>query len=160
MTYKRPTVMVEGKQMLVSRHVMEKRLGRKLASSELVHHKNENPFDNDDLNNLQIVSRAEHKRIHRDIGIATRFTKIHRFDSSELLELYNQTLTFKEIAAMKGCSEVTIRRFLKPLLGVKDLRQLRFRHKGKPCKGRKPNEQATVDSSPGGCSLQASGINS
>lgn len=45
------------------RQVVEKFLGRKLRSDELVHHIDENPHNND-ISNLQIVTRAEHARIH------------------------------------------------------------------------------------------------
>lgn len=45
------------------RLVMEKHLGRKLRSDEIVHHKDHNPSNND-ISNLEIMTRAEHSRLH------------------------------------------------------------------------------------------------
>lgn len=47
------------------RVVMEKALGRKLSSDEIVHHKNGNVRDNR-LENLQVMTRAEHINEHRE----------------------------------------------------------------------------------------------
>jgi hypothetical protein len=44
---------------------MEEHLGRKLNSNEIVHHIDGNKANND-ISNLQIVTRAEHINIHRD----------------------------------------------------------------------------------------------
>jgi hypothetical protein len=46
------------------RMVVQEHLGRKLFSSEIVHHKDYNKANND-INNLQVVSRMEHIAIHR-----------------------------------------------------------------------------------------------
>ena len=48
----------------VHRMIMEKHIGRKLLFSEIVHHINEDKFDND-IKNLKIVSRKEHNIIHK-----------------------------------------------------------------------------------------------
>lgn len=45
------------------RLVMEKSIGRYLASDEIIHHKNGNHSD-DRLENLQIVTRSQHCKIH------------------------------------------------------------------------------------------------
>ncbi len=50
--------------VLEHRFVMEQHIGRPLLDTEIVHHINENKQDNR-IENLQIMSRAEHNRIHR-----------------------------------------------------------------------------------------------
>ena len=52
-----------GDQIKLHRYLMQVKLGRKLKSSEIVHHIDENKLNND-IDNLMIVTRAEHNRIH------------------------------------------------------------------------------------------------
>src|SRR3990167_7721480 len=54
---------VNGVEIEEHRRVMEEYLGRKLKSSEIVHHINHNKIDNR-IENLMIVTRSEHVRIH------------------------------------------------------------------------------------------------
>jgi hypothetical protein len=48
----------------VHRTIMEDHIGRKLLSTEIVHHINQDRFDNR-IENLKIVSRSEHNKIHK-----------------------------------------------------------------------------------------------
>lgn len=81
------------------RDVMEKHLGRKLSPEEAVHHKDGNPSNND-INNLEIVSFADHQREHhvnskrpdqtrRTMEIMANYREEHKhlkFVNAELLE--------------------------------------------------------------------------
>lgn len=54
---------VDGKTVYAHRHRVEQRLGRKLARTEQVHHKNEDKRDNSD-DNLEVKTPLEHGRHH------------------------------------------------------------------------------------------------
>lgn len=49
---------------LVHRDVIEKHLGRKLASDEIVHHRDHNKLNNS-IENLQLMTASEHAAYHR-----------------------------------------------------------------------------------------------
>jgi hypothetical protein len=54
---------VGGRVNGIHRFVMEQSIGRKLSFNEVVHHKNGDKTDNR-LENLEVLSRAEHTRMH------------------------------------------------------------------------------------------------
>lgn len=126
--YRRKTVMVNGTQCLLSRHIMSQCVQRPLSSNEIVYHNDGNPFNNN-INNLQIVSRSEHKRIHADIGIGTRLKKVWALDPYAIYNMYS-TQTSAHIAAQFGCSDRTILRILKTIKSLQyDLRTTRWNKK-------------------------------
>ena len=107
-----PTAQVNKKQWRVHRYIMEQHLGRKLLSNELVHHINGDRYDNR-IENLDIVTRSEHKKIHPEIGVKTRFKQKHYFNKYYLLKLRTSGLSTYEIAEIYCCSKPTIWRALK-----------------------------------------------
>ena len=56
-------IKVDGVKHDYHRWLMEKELGRKLNSDEVVHHKNGDPLDNT-IDNLQVMTRSEHAKLH------------------------------------------------------------------------------------------------
>ena len=53
--------------VLLHRVIVENELGRLLSDDEVVHHINEDKLDNR-IENLQVMSKAEHTRLHRSTG--------------------------------------------------------------------------------------------
>lgn len=105
------TVQVNKKQVRLHRHLMENHLGRKLDVNELIHHINGDIFDNS-IENLEIVTRSEHKKKHPEIGQNTRFKNKYEFEKSVVEEMY-KTKTLQQIADFYGCYIGTIHYFMK-----------------------------------------------
>ena len=59
----------DGKVIREHRHIMEQAIGRKLSTDEIVHHKDGNRLNNS-LDNLEILSRSDHARMHSSTGIS------------------------------------------------------------------------------------------
>ena len=64
---KRKRIRLNGKTVRISRLLMALHLGRSLDKNEVVHHLDEDPT-NDSIDNLQIMSRSDHSRIHHLSG--------------------------------------------------------------------------------------------
>lgn len=57
------------------RYLMEQYLGRELAEDEVVHHKNGNKLDNR-IENLEVMTKAEHAKLHNQIYPDTKICRI------------------------------------------------------------------------------------
>lgn len=58
-------VWVDGKKVRAHRHIMAQHLGRTLSADEEVHHRDHNPLNNN-IENLAVLSRAEHIALHAE----------------------------------------------------------------------------------------------
>jgi uncharacterized protein (DUF433 family) len=94
-------VKVDGKskQVLEHRHIMEQHLGRKLLTTEHVHHKDHNGLNNA-LENLEVVTAREHQRIHL---MGTR-----KWPCDEGEKLREQGWTIEQIADKYGVAPHTV----------------------------------------------------
>ncbi len=108
--------------------IMEEKLGRKLTFNEIVHHKDGNS-DNDDPNNLEVMTRSEHAKLHltgrplperQKEYLSTFFkgkpnlsnTKLAMDDVTEIRSLSQQGLSMRKIGKMYGVHHNTISRLL------------------------------------------------
>lgn len=57
-------IKIDGVKHDEHRILMETHLGRKLCRDEVVHHVNEDKYDND-ISNLEVMSLSEHSRMHQ-----------------------------------------------------------------------------------------------
>lgn len=86
------------------RVTMEKHIGRKLSYNEVVHHKNGNKSDNN-IENLEILSRAEHASIHHKKAVTVMLECLQCGKKFERLErVYRRNLKDgTEIYCSKSC---------------------------------------------------------
>lgn len=103
-TYK--VTKINGKSKDVHRIIMEKHLGRKLSFNEVIHHKDGNPKNNK-LENLELMSRSAHGKIHAKKTPMTKRVCPKCKDTFEIplrLFRYKKKIKQKKIFCSKGCS--------------------------------------------------------
>ena len=106
------TKFIDGKQYRLHRLIMETELDRELSSNEIVHHKNGDIHDNR-LSNLEVMTRAEHKLMHDEIGVGTRIKQRFFFTEKELCTLKSSGMNQYQIAEKYGCAQPTVWRAFK-----------------------------------------------
>jgi len=81
----------DGKRILIDEHryIMEQYLGRKLTKNEVVHHIDENKMNNN-IENLQLLTRSEHSRLHRLGKTLSNETKIKIGQKSKNRPIYSK----------------------------------------------------------------------
>lgn len=97
----------------IARTIISQHLGRDLLPTELVHHKDEDRSNNG-IGNLQIVTRAEHCRIHKPVK-GYKFTPEQRKKLSEAHK--GQAAWNKGLYGGYACSEETRRKISEKLKG-------------------------------------------
>jgi hypothetical protein len=98
--YKRITI--DGKQKRLHRYVMECFIGRALTEKELVHHIDGDKTNNN-IENLKLITRSQHLKIHCYVGEKYRFKTKYAIDKDMVIEMF-KTMSIRHIAKHFGCS--------------------------------------------------------
>lgn len=80
------------KQVRYHRYLIEQSIGRKLLSTEIVHHKDHNILNNE-LSNLEIMTRAEHNTLHLTLKYSTTEGRERMLKNNYFLRKFNKTFT-------------------------------------------------------------------
>ena len=116
-------IKVNREKIDIHRYVMEQYLGRKLLGDEVVHHKDGNK-ENNDIDNLELMSLSEHSRQHMLGNVPSEETKQKISDAltgrkstnrklndnqvEQIRELHNNGVSTRKIAKMFNVSHQTI----------------------------------------------------
>lgn len=106
-------VLDAGDLSLQHRYVVEQAIGRKLLPSEVVHHKNGDKTDNR-LDNLEVMTRAEHSRIHASQQVKQFSTLKCAWCASEFQKelrrvKYQSKIGCKEFFCSRSCKGASLK---------------------------------------------------
>lgn len=102
-------------QIKLHRYLMEIKLGRRLTSDEIVHHKDENKFNNN-IDNLEIHTRASHNREHGTLRRMAREKAWSREEIEDLYKLTRSEFCEKHRRTRGACAAMRYRRSSKKVL--------------------------------------------
>ena len=105
-------ISVKSRRIFEHRYIMEQHLGRILSNTELIHRINGNRLDNR-IENLELVDRSQHKKMHPDIGKDTTFKQRYYLVGNDIVGMYLRKKSLQKVADTFGCSEITIRRLIR-----------------------------------------------
>jgi hypothetical protein len=91
-------ICVEGTGIAEHRYLVEQREGRKLMSSEVVHHVDGDPLNNDP-NNLVVLSRSEHLRLHATGSHRKRWSEEEK---ARARNLHDVGMTIQQVSKVLG----------------------------------------------------------
>jgi len=109
------TICINGKQKKLHRYLVEKEIGRELLSSEIVHHKDGNKHNNV-IDNLEVISRGEHLKIHLLDGSINPYlvTKKYKYEDFNIKYMFlDKRKSAKEISEIINIPESSINYFLR-----------------------------------------------
>jgi hypothetical protein len=90
-------IYADGVKIASHRHIVEQREGRRLSSNEVVHHVDGNPMNNDP-DNLVVLTRAEHQRLHA-CRPRRRWTAEEK---ARARELHTARMTIQQVSRVLG----------------------------------------------------------
>lgn len=102
-------IRVENTYKYEHRYLVEQSLGRKLRNDEDVHHKDGNKLNNS-LDNLEVLSKKEHTRLHGNwVGERNHTTKLDRYKVKEIRYRHKEGEKSKDLAEEYGVDVSNIR---------------------------------------------------
>ena len=104
--YKYKAIKVNGRKIDEHRYVMECHLGRKLSRNEVVHHKDGNKRNNN-IDNLELVSRRDHSKMHMTGSVIKQSTRTKLINKSRE-NRHNAKISIKDITEIRNTRNISI----------------------------------------------------
>lgn len=103
-----------GKNIREHRAIMQDYLGRELLPTELIHHKDGNKRNNN-ISNLEILTRSEHLKIHKEVSeLAHKSSRKYNVGLEILRDLYvEKALTSIQISKVLSVPRFSINNYIR-----------------------------------------------